>query len=309
MHNSKLAKFVTVTLCVFLLGTGLLVPLGVMAAEDETTTTVEAPVIPDVLTVNAKYPAMTGPADSTFKFEVEFTFKTGKRAGENFALDVEGPPGWLTYIAESSYKLDNQVSAIHLEPYSVKQPVVVVALAPFWLYPEPGDYPITLVATSEEVEETVELTATITARYGIDAETTTGRLNTKTTAGNAATFNVKVTNTGTAVMDKVSFTSSKPVGIGNEQWTVKYEPENLENLEPGADAEVEVSITPPEQTIAGDYMVTLKFDGDPDLSSAAPDLGIRVSVATKTAWGIIGAIIVVAVIGGLVWAFREFGRR
>ena len=308
MHNSKLVRFVTVTLCVFLLGAAFVVPLGVMAAEGDTTTT-GTPVIPDSLLVSAKYPSMTGAADSTFKFEVEFTFSTGKRTGQDFALNVEGPSGWLTYIAESSYKLDNQISAIHLEPYAVKQPVVVVAIAPFWLYPEPGDYPIEFTATSADVEEAVTLTATITARYGIDADTTTGRLNTKTTAGNPAVFNVKVTNNGTAVMDKVSFTSSRPAGIGNEQWVVKYAPETLENLGPGEETEVEVSITPPEQTIAGDYMVTLKFSGDPELSSVPPELGIRVSVATKTAWGIIGAVIVVAVIGGLVWAFREFGRR
>ena len=153
------------------------------------------------------------------------------------------------------------------------------------------------------------MTATITARYGVSAETTSGRLNTKTTAGKASTFNVKVTNSGTAVLDKVSFASSKPAGIANEQWTVKFEPEKVENLGPGEEQEVEVSITPPSKTISGDYMVTLKFDGDPALSSAPPDLAIRVSVATKTAWGIIGAVIVVLVIGGLVWAFREFGRR
>ena len=69
------------------------------------------------------------------------------------------------------------------------------------------------------------------------------------------------------------------------------------------------SITPSGKAVAGDYMVTLKFGGEPELSSRPPELGIRVSVATKTAWGIIGAVIVVAVIGGLVWAFREFGRR
>jgi uncharacterized membrane protein len=306
MRNSRFVRFVTAALCVLFVGAAFIAPVAVMADEGDT----EAPpVVPDELHVNAKFPSMTGPADSTFKFEVEFTFKTQNRLGEDFDLTVSGPPGWLTYIAESSYKLDSQISAIHLEPYAVKQPVIVVAVAPFWLYPEPGDYPIEFRATSPNVDEVVNMTATITARYGVSAETTSGRLNTKTTAGNAATFNVKVINSGTAVLDNVSFASSKPSGIANEQWVVKYEPEKIENLGPGEEQEVEVSITPPSKTIAGDYMVTLKFDGDPALSSAPPKLDIRVSVATKTAWGIIGAVIVVLVIGGLVWAFREFGRR
>ena len=267
MRNSRFVRFVTAALCVLFVGAAFVAPVVVMADEGDT----EAPpVIPDELQVNAKFPSMTGPADSTFKFEVEFTFKTQNRLGEDFDLTVSGPPGWLTYIAESSYKLDSQISAIHLEPYAVKQPVIVVAVAPFWLYPEPGDYPIEFRATSPNVDEVVNMTATITARYGVSAETTSGRLNTKTTAGNAATFNVRVINSGTAVLDKVSFASSKPSGIASEQWIVKYEPEKLENLGPGEEQEVEVSITPPSKTIAGDYMVTLKFDGDPALSSA-PD--------------------------------------
>ncbi|MCK5212513.1 MAG: hypothetical protein KAQ74_01210 [Dehalococcoidia bacterium] len=303
MLYSKLARFLSVTLCVFLLGAAVAGPVAVLAADGD------AEPIQDKLVANAKFPAMTGSADSTFKYEVQFTFTTDKPSGDDFDLTVGAPPNWIAYVAESAYALDSQIASIHLERFSVLESVIVVVVAPFWLYPEPGDYPIEFTATSADVEEAVTLTATITARYAIDADTTTGRLNTKTTAGNPAVFNVKVTNNGTAIMDKVSFTSSTPAGIGNEQWVVKYAPETLENLGPGEETEVEVSITPPEQTIAGDYMVTLKFGGEPELSSRPPELDIRVSVEKKTAWGIIGAVIVVAVIGGLVWGFREFGRK
>ena len=286
----------------------VLVP-SIVLAQDEEGEEAEEVEPEETLLVNATYPSMTGPADTTFKFKVEFTYRTTKKQGKDFDLTVAGPPNWLTYIAESEYKLDNRISAIHLEPYSVKQPIIVVAIAPFWLYPEPGDYPIELRVTGENVEESVELTATITSRYGLDATTTSGRLNTKTTAGNTTTFGVTVTNTGTDVLDKVTFSSKKPAGIGNKQWKVEFEPESIEGLEPGSDAEVQVSITPPPKTIAGDYMVTLNFDGDPDLSTEPPSLDIRVTVGTKTAWGIIGAVVIALVIGGLVYAFKEFGRR
>jgi len=305
MHNSRLLRFLTAILSVSLIAGAVLAPVAVLAADEED----EAPKVEETLMVNAKFPSMTGPSDSTFKFEIEFTYRTTNSVGEDFDLTVSGPQDWLLYCAESTYKLDSQVSAIHLEPYSVKQPVVVVAVAPFWLYPEPGDYPITLEVDSENVHESVDLTATITARYGLDADTVNGRLNTKTTAGNTTTFGINVYNTGTDVLDKVTFTSTKPSGIANESWKVEYDPEIVEGLDPGDSTEVQVSITPPDKTIAGDYMVKLKFDGDPDLSSEPPQLDIRVSVATKTAWGIIGAVIVVLVIGGLVWAFKEFGRR
>jgi len=292
-------------LSVLLLGAAVLVPAAVLAEDEETT----VPKIQDQLIVNPKFPSMTGSADSTFKFEVEFTFRTGDPVGKAFDLKVTGPSGWLTYIAESTYKLDSQISAIFLEPYSVKTPIVVVAVAPFWLYPEPGDYPLELRVSSGDLQETVNLTATITARYGLTAETTSGLLNTKTTAGKATVVGVNVTNSGTAGLDKVTLSATTPTAIANEQWQVTFEPKTIENLAPGDSIEVQASIVPPSKTVAGDYMVTLNFKGEPALSSAPPSLAMRVSVATRTAWGVIGALIVVVVIGGLVWAFRTFGRR
>ncbi len=308
MRNPRLIRLVSTLLCMVLLGGALVAPAAVLAQEEEEEQPT-APQIPEVLQVNPKFPAMTGPADASFQFEVEFTYRSGESRGRTFDLAVTGPSGWLTYIAESQYKLDSQISAIFLEPYSVKQPIVVVAVAPFWLYPEPGDYPIELRVSSGDLQDVVTLTATITARYGLGAETVSGRLNTKTTAGKATTFGIKVSNSGTARMDKVTLSANKPAGIGNEEWQVVFEPASIDNLGPGDSREVQVSVTPPANTVAGDYMVTLNFAGEPKVSSAPPSLAIRVSVATPTTWGLIGALIVIAVIGGLVWAFRKYGRR
>lgn len=305
MRNPRLRKLTTALFCVVVVGGALLAPAMLLAQEEEPT----VPTMPDTLQVNPKFPSMTGSADSSFKFEVEFTFRSLDARGRTFDLAVTGPPGWLTYIAESTYKLDSQVSAIFLEPYATKTPIVVVAVAPFWLYPEPGDYPIEFRVSSGDLTDVVTLTATITARYGLEAATTSGQLNTKTTAGKPTTFGVNVTNTGTAPLDKVTLSSTKPAGIGNEQWEVAFEPASIENLAPGDHTEVQVSITPPANTVAGDYMVTLNYSGEPALSSAPPSLAIRVSVATRTTWGLVGALIVVLVVGGLVWAFRKYGRR
>jgi len=305
MRNPNLKRLIAALFCTVVVSGAMLAPAAVLAQEGVST----LPVIPELLQVNPKFPAMTRSADSSFQYEVEFTYRSGEARGRTFDLAVTGPPGWLTYIAESTYKLDSQVSAIFLEPYSVKQPIVVVAVAPFWLYPEPGDYPIELRVSSGELNDTVTLTATITARYGLQAATTSGRLNTKTTAGKTTTFGVNLTNTGTAPLDKVTMTSSKPVGIGSEEWLVEFEPATIENLAPGDVMEVQVSVTAPRNTVAGDYMVTLNYAGDPALSSAPPSLAIRMSVATPTTWGLVGALIVVLVVGGLVWAFRKYGRR
>lgn len=306
MRNPRVLRLLTVFLSLGVLVGATMAPLMVSADDDDVNS---APTIQEILQINPKFPSMTGTADSTFKFEVEFTYRSGEPRGKSFDLAVTGPPGWLTYIAESQYNLDRQISAIFLEPYAVKQPIVVVAVAPFWLYPEPGDYPIELRVSSGDLQDDVTMTATITARYGLQAETLSGRLNTKTTAGKETSFGINVVNSGTARMDRVTLSANKPGGIGNEEWVVTFAPETIENLGPGDKTEVQVNITPPANTVAGDYMVTLRFDGEPELSSAPPSLPIRVSVATQTTWGIVGAVIVVLVVVGLVFAFRKYGRR
>jgi len=269
----------------------------------------EEELVPEpVFELQAKHPSLEGPADTTFEFEVGFAYRHGTQP-----LDCElittAPEGWLAYIAESSYNKDKRITAVRLETYSVAEKVVVIAIAPFWLFPEPGDYTIKVDAVSEELSDSVDLTARITARYDFVVETSSGRLNTKATAGKESSLSIVLTNTGTAVLDRVSFSSSKPSGINNEEWKITFEPDKVEGLGPWEQEEVEVTINPPSKTIAGDYMTVLKFDSDPDPSSEPPKLDIRVTVSTPTKWGLIGAFIVVAVIAGVVLVFRRYGRR
>jgi len=306
MNKSKLACLIAcVTLCLATFGGLIGQPIASAQAEEE-----EAPPPEETFELQAKYPALSGPADTTFEFEVGLSYRYGEGPRE-FELHTTGPEGWLTYVCESSYQKDKQLTAIRLETYSVSEKVLVVAIAPFWLFPEPGDYTIEMEAVSEDLslKDSIDLTATITARYNLAVETTSGRLNTKATAGKESSFSITVTNVGTATLDKVTFSSTRPSGIGNEEWKVTFDPEKIEALAPLDNKEIEVTVKPPAKTIAGDYMTTLKFDTDPDLSTEPPKLEIRVTVSTPTKWGWIGAGIIVAVIAGLVVGFRRFGRR
>ncbi len=305
MNKFRLACLIgCFTLCLATFGGLLNQPIASAQSEEEE----EAPPPEETFELQAKYPALSGPADTTFEFEVGLSFLHGKEPRE-FELRTTGPEGWLTYIAQSTYEKDKQLTAIRLETYSVSEKVVVIAIAPFWLFPEPGDYTVVLEAASGDLKDSVELTATITARYNLAAETTSGRLNTKATAGKESSFSITVTNTGTAALDKVTFSSTRPSGIANQEWKVTFNPENVEALAPLDEKEIEVTVKPPSKTIAGDYMTTLKFDAEPELSAEPPKLEIRVAVSTPTRWGWIGAGIIVAVIAGLVLGFRRFGRR
>jgi Predicted membrane protein len=258
--------------------------------------------------LDAKYPIRPGPADTKFEFEVNLLYIGGDEPCD-FDLSVTGPVGWAAIIQQSTYE-EKQIASVRLNPFKyTSESVVVVAMSPFWLYPEPGDYTIKFEAVEAKTgkpKNSIDLTARITARYGIFAESNLegGRLNIKAKAGDESYLPITVTNTGTAALDKITFSSTKPEG-----WSTTFKPEKIESLSPGDKQEVEVTVKPASKTIAGDYMIALSFDSDPKPSTAPSKLNIRVTVGTSTKWGWIGVGIVIAVIAGLAVTFTRLGRR
>ncbi len=284
----------------------------------------EAPEMrPDRIRVSTKYPSVSGAANRTFIFQLELLYEltdiqpgfeqadTGRLQARVFDFELSGPDGWRYYVAESSWRLDTRIGAMQLRALGVPSQIVVVAHAPWWQNLEPGEYPLHLRVVSRDgsIEDSLNLKAVITAWHGLDAHTATGRLNAKTTPGNEATFDVVVANTGSSVLDKVSVSSTRPTGIANEQWRVRFEPDSVSDLAPGETGQFTVSITPPNKAISGDYYLTLDFSGDPAISNNPPSLEMRVSVETNPAWVVTGIAIVVLAFLGLLYAFLVLRQR
>lgn len=256
-----------------------------------------------------KYPMISGPSDKAFEFDVGVAYKDeseepGSEKRKRFILSVTGPSDWGITIRAGG----KEISAIDLRVNSYAETITITTMAVGWEPPDPGEYTITLeVAESDsgEPKNTIELIAKVTARYSYWVETGLegGRLNIKAEAGKDSYLPIMVTNTGTATLDKITFSSDKPQG-----WSITFKPERIESLSPWASQEVEVAISPPDKTIAGDYMITLRFDSEP-WAIEYPELDIRVTVLTSTHWGWIGAGIIAAIIAGLVVTFRRLGRR
>jgi len=259
--------------------------------------------------LTTKYPIISGPSDKAFKFDVGVTYKdereeSGSNKRKRFALSVTAPSDWYTTIQAGG----NEVAAIDLRVNSYPETVTINAMALVWKPPEPGEYAITLNVVeinTGEPKNSIELIAKVTARYGFWVETGLegGRLNIKAEAGKDSYLPIIVTNTGTATLDKITFSSDKPEG-----WSITFKPEKIESLSPWSSEEIEVTIRPPENTIAGDYTTSLRFDSEP-WPIEYPKLDIRVTVLTSSHWGWIGAGIVGAIIAGLVVTFRRLGRR
>jgi len=304
MNKSKLACLTSCLILCLVISSGLIAQAVARAQPEEQTLPPE-----ETLELSTKYPVLSGAAGETFNFEVQLKYRGGVEP-RPFDLSVEGPKGWLTYIQKGKYE-EEEISAISLTP-ALQETILVVVMAPPWAPPEPGEYAIRLEAVERETGEprnSLDLVAEITASYAFTAETTSGRLNIKATAGKESPLSLIITNTGTATLGEIRLSSSKPSGIAGEEWRITFEPDKIESLSPWDEQEVEVTIKPPSKTIAGDYMTTLRFDTDPKPSTEPPKLDIRVTVGTPTKWGWIGAGIVVAVIAGLVIGFRQLGRR
>ena len=248
----------------------------------------------------ARYPTMRAVSGRSFTFEISLTWRGTEARG--FDLDLTAPVGWVGEI-KPSYD-DVVIESITLQPGKTYPDTVNVVLSPPPAeLPEPGEYKATFNAGSGELRASVELTAVVTEippTYQLYVDTATGRRNMEARAGQDNHLTVTMQNYGTGTIDNITFTSTK-----SEGWSVTFTPYKIDAMEPGLKQDVDITITPPAKTIAGDYNVLLKFLGE----QATYTLEMRVTVVTPTIWGGAGIGIAVAVIAGLVILFRRLGRR
>ncbi len=254
---------------------------------------------------NSKYPSLSNTSGSSYEFDVDLTY-TGGDVPKIFDLKAKAPNGFYAQISRS-YGGGANLAAIQLDPtksYTPETIKVTVVPSPFQP-PEPGEYKVTVTATSGKVTGSIDLTAVVTAKYELKLVPPEGLLNTNVTVGKDNFFSFKVTNTGTAALEKINFSNS--VRGGPSGWNVTFDPKNIDSLPVGADRDVQINIKPPEKTIAGDYEITVT--SSTQSNNASDKLTIRVTVLTPTIWGWVGVIIVILVVIGLIAMFWRLGRR
>ncbi len=243
--------------------------------------------------LTTSYPVLRGPSDAQFEFSVEVDSKLPDDAV--FDLFAQGPEGWDVNFKpayESKY-----ISSLRLKADQSK--TVAVEVKPAMLA-KAGEYPVNVRVNSGDAKAEADLTVVLTGTYGLEVGTPTGLLSLDARQGKSANMSIYVKNTGSAANDDIKFMSFKP-----ENWKVEFKPEKLAVLEPGDLKQVEVTITPYEEALVGDYSVAVNVQGE----KASKDIEFRVMVKASTAWGWIGIGIIVGVIAGLTGLFRWLGRR
>jgi uncharacterized membrane protein len=243
--------------------------------------------------LTTSYPVIRGPSDAAFEFSVEVDSRLGQEA--IFDLFAQGPKGWEINF-KPSYET-KFISSIRLKANQSQN--IAVEVKPAVNSPA-GEYPINLRVSSGDAKAEANLTVILTGTYAIEAGTSSGLLSLEARQGLPANVSFFVKNTGTAVNHDIKFMTFKP-----ENWKVEFKPERIDLIEPNGLKQVEMTITPYEEALVGDYSVGVKVEGE----KASKTLEFRASVKASSAWGWIGIGMIVAVVAGLFVLFRMLGRR
>jgi uncharacterized membrane protein len=255
------------------------------------------------ITLSCQYPSVKNYASASFSYAIDIQYMGGKEP-RVFDLQVKVPEGFNASIMPS-YGSSSQIESIRLDPSKTYPDSLSVTVSPnSWQLPEPGEYPVTVAASSGDLKASLELKAVVTAKYDLQLKTSTGLLNTNATSGHDNYLTLSVTNTGTADLEKIEFSSKTSAPSG---WSITFNPSEIDSLSAGANHEVQVDIKPDKKSISGDYLVTIS--AEPQAKNAFGSFDLRVTVLTSPIWGWIGVAIVVLVIAGLAYMFMRLGRR
>lgn len=238
-----------------------------------------------------EYPDQEGATGTVFSYSTTIINNSLNKQNYNFSSNA--PSGWeVIYTSDgkqvSSLDIDSGDSAgvtIQITP-----PDKVVA----------GDYKISCAATSAKESLKADLNVTILGTYALEVTTSDGNLALDAYANKASDVTLLVKNTGNIDLKNIALTSQ-----ANSDWTVTFDESTIESLEAGASKEVKAHITPGNDSITGDYLTNIVATFD-DHSSTAQ---LRVTVKTSTGWGIFALVIICAVVGGLWYTIRKYGRR
>jgi len=243
--------------------------------------------------ITTSYPVLRGASDSEFEFSIDIHNETEKDG--MFSLRAEKPKGWEVSFKpayENKYIGSLQIKSNLSQSVDVKVTPIPRA--------EVGEHKIQVFAESPQGDAEIELKVILTGTHKITCRTLKGILSLTAQKGKSANISMYVINEGSAPQKEISFTSFKP-----ENWEVKFDPEKMEVLEPGDMKQVEVTITPANEALVGDYSIAASARGE----DASDDIEFRVTVRAASTWGWIGVGIIIVVIVGLSITFRRLGRR
>jgi uncharacterized membrane protein len=134
--------------------------------------------------------------------------------------------------------------------------------------------------------------------------TETGNLKLNTISGEEKDFLFYLWNEGSASIENIAFFSTAPQG-----WEVKFDPDKRAELPSIAQTQqpekITMTIKVPQNTVPGDYIVTVNASGTQDQKK----IEFRTTVQVPTKWGWVGVLIIIAILAILLAIFMKLRRR
>jgi len=294
--TANTAVKITLSVTVPAAATGGTQRISVVARQGSAVTTlpIDIRVEPNVagsISMTTDTPELKGASDASFKFTL--TLKNDTPDDQTFTVASTGPDGWTidTQVGSQAQAASVVIQAGSSSSVTVTAKPASDAAA--------GKYPIAVDAKAGTLTAHSDLSVEITGSYDLSLSTPDGRLNTNASAGSATDLTLVLTNGGTADIQGAAMTADAPNG-----WTVTFNPATVDVPAKGT-AQTVAHMTPSGDAIAGDYVATFKATAPTANASA----DIRVTVNTSLLWGAVGIGIIALVLIGLLWVFRQFGRR
>lgn len=244
------------------------------------------------VTLTPDFPGLRVPAGDAATFSVELRNDTPTDL--QFELESAGPAGWDVTAQPSN---EPQAATIQVDSGSTST-INVEATSP--ARAEAGQYNISVQATSPETQVEAEMIVEIVGSFSLEMTTLDQRLSTEVSADGSSEIQLVLTNTGTAPMQNVELSSTPPSG-----WDVTFAESAIAQLEAGQSVNAVATVTPSDQAIAGDYIITFSANGE----QANTSVDIRTTVNPSALWGFVGVALIALTLAGLAWVFRRFGRR
>jgi uncharacterized membrane protein len=244
------------------------------------------------VTLTPDFPGLRVPAGETATFSVELRNDTPSDL--EFELASAGPAGWDVAAEPAS---EPQATTIQVDSGSSTS-INVEATSP--VRAESGQYLISVQATAGDTQVETEMIVEIVGSFSLDLTTPDQRLSTEVSADGSTDVELIVTNTGTAPILGIEMSADPPNG-----WDVSFAESVIAELGAGQSVSAVATVTPSDQAIAGDYVVTFSASSE----QAGNEVDIRTTVNPSAVWGFVGIALIALTLAGLAWVFRRFGRR
>ena len=249
--------------------------------------------LPAKLTVDSKLPELRGSSKSNFEYTLTIKNDSGRNLTASFAANA--PANFETSFTEAYGT--QELSSIPIEAGQSKD-IKLKVRPPSTI--DAGHFPVQVTVKAEDASARTEVALDVVGQPQLQVSGRDGLLSARAVAGQQSSIPIVVTNTGTAPADNVALAATAPTG-----WKVTFEPSTIERLVPGKDSEVQALVTPSDKSLAGDYMTAINATSRGENASGQ----FRITVATSTVWGMVGAGVIGAALLLMLGAVARFGRR